>query len=97
MPMPADRESRVADRPSSPRFQAACMPTPSSASSGSIGTRKTSSKYGGPTEIFAELERVHEERVQRAEQDQAERRDEQRIVEQQEALARGRLEAGVRT
>ncbi len=31
------------------------MPTPINASSGSIGTRKTSSKYGGPTEILREF------------------------------------------
>ena len=36
-------------------FQAECMPIASSNSSGSIGTRNTTLKYGGPTEILPML------------------------------------------
>ncbi len=32
--------------------QAVCMPTPSSSTSGSMGIKKTTLKYGGPTEIL---------------------------------------------
>ncbi len=46
---------------------------------------------------LAELERVHEQRIERAEQDQAERGDQERIVEEHETLARRGLEARPRT
>ena len=46
-----ERQSAAAARLASPpRFQRAWMPSASSASSGSIGTRKLGLKYGGPTE-----------------------------------------------
>ena len=34
------------------RFQLECMPIPSSSSNGTMGIRKATPKYGGPTEIL---------------------------------------------
>ena len=76
-----------------PRRQAECMPIARNTMSGSIGTRNMTANTGGPTEILPRFKQLVHQRRQRAPQHQPGDAHQDHVVDQEEELARERLEA----
>ena len=81
---------------SSARFHRASGPTPIRNTSGVISGTNTVSKYGRADRDLAEVQRVEEQRVERAEQHRARGGDQQHVVREQHRLARDRARSGRR-
>ena len=96
-PLPsAASQSRPSAPARSPRFQASIGPIAIATSAGATSGTNVEVKVGRPDRHLAGIERVEEQRIQRAEQHRRAGGDQHQIVQQERAFARNRAEGHTR-